>query len=236
MKKLLYSLVFTCLFFLPPVFGEDKPYLAVYCNPGFESEWQYTKPDLLWEAKDWEDFDEFLDTVKRRAGHRRIELDIDSHGDKTGLYLQYIKYNKETSHIEGGSYRATFGYICNLIDTRLDPRKVTVYSEACYAAVAYVETIRSNAAPYQFGGTIQDHPDVPIYPIYGESNIANWGNSIYLGHKYGVTSFFSDIRQYETKILPPMDENDQSQANMSARMIWAVLRSYDEIRDPVPGK
>lgn len=186
--------------------------------------WNKQHPDLIVIAKDWNDLEPFLQVVRKQAGHRRIDLDIEVHGEDSGLYLQYVKDNKRCT------YQATMGYLCNEIDRILPVKKTTVYLEACYSGRAYKNTMRHNGNLWVDGGFAFDdyeYDRAPLYPIYGVgSREPGFGNLVYLQHKYNVYLSYEDLRRYETEPLDPKDAAQWSQEQEVLYRAFELLYYY----------
>lgn len=217
MNKLIISIAL-CLILFTPAWGwkEKKPYLAVYCCPGFEIFWPSIKPDNFCLAFDWSQFDDFLRKTKKEANGRPIEIDIDCHGNETGLVISYddgrtgLPVAKNTS----------MGFIVNHIETILHGEKVTLLIECCYSGRVYKETIRASKS-----GESCNH--VPQFPIYGGSfNHMNLNNFIYIQYKTKCHRYFEDLRKYETKEGDmKMDENENSIDHNRMAALYKILAS-----------
>lgn len=182
-------------------------YLAVFCNPGWEHEWDKYKPDLVFTASDWDDFNTFLRVVRKQAGSHPIVLSVDTHGEDSGFYLQYQDPNKPNidSHTDLITHQASMGYIVNEVNRYLNPRKVTMITEACYSGRALHNTLRGYPRSYHDDGDDLENTLYSLtFPIYGVgASTVNFGNTVFLQYYYNFrTPFFQDIRQYERGELP----------------------------------
>jgi len=217
--KLFLSLLLSVLLFLPAWgFREQKPYLAVFCNPGYEIFWPSLNVDCLYLAMDWEHFDDFLRKVKKEAGGRPIELDIECHGDKA-LLLQYP--DARTGEMVTKS--TTMGYVINHIERYLGRERVTLIMECCYAGSVYKTTIRQNKE-----GENCNH--IPQFPVYGNSfNHMNLNNLVYIQYKTRCHRYFEDLRAFELKAGPKdMDRNENSEDHKRMATLYRILASlYD---------
>lgn len=212
--------VVLCLMFIFPAWGfkEEKPYLAVYCNPGFEIFWPTINPDLLVVAFDWDHFDDFLRTIKKQARGRKIEIDIECHGDDQ-LMLQYPDARAGLMV----TAPTTMGYIVNHIERILGKEKVTLILECCYAGKVYKNSIRNNKE-----GENCNH--VPQFPIYGGSfNHMSLNNLIYLQYVTKCHRYFEDVRTYETKEGPKnIDRDEKSADHVRMSQLYKILAGlYD---------
>ena len=200
-----------------------KPFLAVFCNPGFQSEWDKYNPDYLFVARDWNDFEPFVQEVKRQAGSRDIELDVDVHGEDYGLYLEYRALHQGS--FQRVSYRSTVGYMVKSIDRYLSGNHPVVYLEACYSGRAYKNTIRRNPVFKGDGDISDNYRTIPRFPIYGVgSRTINYGNFIYLQKYYNTRVFFEDLRKYERMPLDTKETDMRSAINQVLRMSWVTLK------------
>lgn len=219
----LFISVFLCLLFtIVPVNSveNDIEYLAVFCNPGFNSEWVKYKPDLFFQASKWEDFENFLLIVKKRAGNRPVVIDIDSHGNDSGLWLEY-------KDIYGVPFSdgASVGYIAKKIqDSKIKQKRLKVLLEACFAGRAYKFTIRNNK---NLSADYCNFEKIPKYPIYGIGDShPNFGNLIYLQYRYNFQTYFVDLRSYEyTNLKDKVDEKSSKEDNI-IRLFWTFLFTY----------
>lgn len=236
MKKLLVGLLALCLLLGRGVGADnEKSYLAVFCNPDFEKEWSFIHPDYLCTAFNWAQLDDFLQSTKRNAHGRPIEIDFDCHGAPGGLYLKYpSQYHGD--HYE--THLASMGYICNHIDKYFNSKKITVIIEACYSGRVYQETIRNNAGVTDVPDSlteittercIEDHLGIPQYPIYGVGlNIPGIDNFVYLEYITKIRPYFMDLREIETMKdqIQPATEELQEAAVMDERLFEKFIAQY----------
>ena len=200
---------------------QERPYLAVWCTPRFEAAWPSFKPDYLYVAHDWNKFDEFLQDVRRKAGNREIDLDIEAHG----LYYLSLDYpDWATSKMV--SKKATMGYVLNHIEKQLKGKKFNLFIEACYGGHVYKRTIRGNT-PAE-GVLVEDHPKVPNYPIWGGTfNHMNIANMVYIQRKTQVLYATNDLRRWETEEGEKLDFDEGPDSWIVAlEGIWEFLCAY----------
>jgi hypothetical protein len=194
---------------VPSSAGEVKHYLAVYTMPGQTLMWEKVHPDLLVESSSYADLPVFLEVVRQQAGNRPIDLDLDMHGNDFGVALYADNNTPETC--------ASVGYLCNQIDSHLDPNNVTVFLESCYSGRALHNTLDGNSR--LAGKYYQDHPLMPVYPIYGVgARTVSCGNMIYLQYRAEVSVFYEDIRHWKNDDLPQEEDPDKS-----ATTPWMII-------------
>lgn len=201
--------------------GAERPFLAVWCTPGFEAAWPSYSPDYLYVAHEWEKFDDFLKDVRRKAGNRPIDLDIEAHG------LQYLSLDYlDWATGKMVSKQATMGYVLNHIEKHLKGKKFTLYIESCYGGNVYKGTIRNNVKVP--GVMVEDHPKVPTYPVWGGTfEHINVANMVYIQQKTQVRYATNDLRRWETEEGPPLDFSD-GPGSWIAQLeeIWSFLCQY----------
>lgn len=221
MKKFL-SMLFILLFIACTPAGLadcEQPYFAVYMNQGFNLEWDKYHPDLVFVAPNWEQFDLFLEIVKKKAGKRKILLDIDTHGDDGGFFIQF--FDRYGQFYSSG---ASMGYIVNHVEKYLDEKKVTLIMEGCFSGRAYKNTIRDN---FGVDPLRENHKGITVMPIYGIGSVHyNVGNFIYLEYKYNIRPFFEDLRHYELDELEVKDLSTNSPEMLLIRELWGILFLY----------
>jgi hypothetical protein len=189
----LLLLLFLNLLLPPATAKEPKHFVAVYSMPHTAKLWsKFDKEiDLFFVSENFADFPVFLEIVRQKAGKRHIDLDLDMHGNDSGLAM----FDGET-HPNTPNSIASVGYICNKIDERLDPKRVTLLLESCYSGRALAYTLNKNS-PWD-GKFFEDHPARPKYPIYGiGAKSVSIGNLIYLQYRSGKQFVIEDIRRYE---------------------------------------
>ncbi len=200
MKKIFCALLIFlfCQFPAQADSQQIDPFLAVYCNPGFEKCWANEDPDYIQTAGNWNDFKLFITQVKRLSGKRPVIIDIDCHGSDDG-YLAIVQEVNRGSEDLPVVYLATEGYVLNQIDRLGKNKVVCVCQEACFAGVVYKRSIRNTPEVHIAGSIWENHEGVPTYPVYGVDNVSNWNNSVYVQYMYGDRVDFHDLRTYETE-------------------------------------
>lgn len=177
---------------------EDERFIAVYMNPGFyEQYWDHERLSYYETGKTWGSFDGFCRRAAHLAKGRPVVLDLDVHGNDGGLFLDYSEVVKGKQVFR--TYRASFGFIVNCIERNFAPGQVTLMTEACYSGRAYYYTMRNNPLDMTLGCRIENHKDVPKFPIIGVGSItSNYGNLIFLEFIDPLHKLRSeDLRQYE---------------------------------------
>lgn len=226
MLKYLTSLLLVCCLVLGTTAGSlhyssvKKPYLAVFCNPGFEELWPGFNPDYLHVAFSWKEFDPFLKRVAREAKGRPIEIDIQTHGnikklhgnDMLNLSYDDIKNARTVSDLQ------TMGFIINHIESTLPRKDVTLILEICFSGNVYKNTIRGNLQ-----GENCNH--VPDFPVYGGTyNHMNLNNLAYIQYKTHVHRYLEDLRQYEVKNGPAdVDADEESPDHKRMVSLYRIL-------------
>lgn len=222
MRVLLFLFIFISSYFYCGVDASktEKPFLAVFSNPGTWCYWEKYHPNLYFTAKDFDDLPIFLDRVKNqiKPGQELI-LDIDCHGSEDGLlYIHYEAFNNEYL------YSCTVGALLNKIkEAKLKPSKM--YLEACYSQIC-METSLSVPVSFSYSGNIYEPYKYKTinYPVYGVGTCPNISNLIYLQDKYGVKPYFTDLRLV---VGQPRDTPDNSKGTIdSLKMIWTLLFTY----------
>lgn len=218
-KKFLSFLAVLLLFIGYPCAADTKPYIAVFCNPGFEWEWKKEKIDLLFTAESWDEFDTFLKAVKRFAGNRPIILDLDCHGYDF-LALNYLKKHQEILE------EASEGFLVNHIEKYLDTSNLIVFEEACYSGVVYKNSIRNNdqlikdVEPQK----TENCEHIPKFPIIGIGAASpNRGNLVYLQWKTHQFVFWQDLRIYEIQEVGPKDTSANSYKTLFICILYNLL-------------
>lgn len=215
-------ITFICLMLVVlrcPAFGEERPYLAVLQNVCGEGPWKKFRPDLYKEARNWEDFERFLEEVSLKAGNREIILDLDIHGNDEG----WIVIRKEKFSTKSDVSFASTGYVFNRIDEVLGRRVKLVLLESCYSRVAIERTFRTpkffentREAPYK--GT------KPEYPIYGIGRTIGIDNLVFLQYRTNLRVSFEDLRNsIDKKPEPPIHNKSREDF---LRAVCAILESY----------
>jgi len=201
------------------------PYVAVFLNPGFEQEWNGVKPDLLFTAYEWGSFDQFLHIIKQQAGKRPIQIDIDCHGGRNGVYLQYRSKTNE-GNMEFASDQATMGYIVNHIADVFKKQKPILCLEICRSGSAYKNTIRDNdLSTFDAKADVENCLTVPEFPIYAIGGDGpNIGNQVYLRFLHNMP--LTDLRIYETAPCPEVTKAEYAQMAGELALVWYVLLSY----------
>ena len=165
---------------------DNTPYIAVYGQKGFEFFWENENVDFTMFSDTWEDLDDFVDKVNKKAKGREVIIAIDCHGTSGG-FLCLAPDFKEPCY-------ASMGYLLNQLDRVKKLRFVTM--EACFAAHA-MATTRVNVDPDRERGSVyENHPAVPTYPIYGVNNVVNWGNAVWAQVYEGEDINIHDLREY----------------------------------------
>jgi hypothetical protein len=239
MKQFLI-LFFLIFVMLPPAavpYEIDRPFIAVYCNSDerFLDEWvDDNRPNLLFKAKDWSDFPEFLTQVKVKAAGRPIILDIDTHGDERGLlWLSYWKVtfiDKDSVKVQQVHYFSNFGYIFNKIDEILPPGELReIDSEACFAGEAF-DAEKTKHDELNFSGNIVENcrkPLPPNYGVYGVTNHYNLANATYLQRqKYREDIAIIDLRDLN---LMEIEKPNKDVLNPKVLTLLAWLISHGEV-------
>lgn len=221
--RLISILMALILFFSPVVWAkEEGPLIAVFVD--YTLQFNYSdnihNEELFWVAKDWSTFDQFLLEARKKAGARKIILDIACHGTPVVFVLAAGNGKK--------SYCATVGGLLNHIDNIVGAQNVEcVCLEACTAGFCYYSTMHPNKMmirPLAKRAILEDRlaPN-PVYPIYGLASCRNIPPNVleqYL-HKQFLT--IEDLRQYEYKCPPNLSEQTEEIAVLLNRMILARL-------------
>lgn len=226
MKYLLSLFLVFLTLFCNPADGakSEKPFIAVFINPGAQLWWDKYKPDLIFTASSWDDFPLFCKMVKQAAkGRQDVYIDIDCHGsDIDGmLYLQYAAFQQLYS------YKASIGYVLNeLAAAKIKPTKMLL--EACYSEIVMESGIRNTDFAQTSlipGDQVEDCKLKEIkYPIYGIGKTVNISNLIYLQDKYNVHASFQDMRPYINKPVAKPDKD--SRIEYKLRALFTFLYTY----------
>lgn len=211
--KQLFIALFLCFMLVAPAGSQqddNKPFLAVFCQPEFAEDWKEEEPDYLMTSRNWGDFKLFISEVKRLSGGRPLRIDIDSHGNICG----HLYFDPEKTTDPGTE--ASMGYILNQVD-RLPPGQVQLVTlEACFAGWVYNQSLHQGYDAEFQGNVLENYkPNVaPAYPVYGVSNISNWNNAVYAQYITNEFVDFQDLRKYEQESPgePILDKNDRVMA------------------------
>lgn len=200
----------------------EKPFLAVFSNPGTWCYWEKYKPNLYYTAKDFSDLAPFLQMVKEKLHPgQELILDIDCHGSEDGmLYIQYDAFQQDYT------YTSTLGGLLNNIqDSGLKPSKL--FLEACYARIVAETSLKPNIRPayYSPGDNLEDYRYSSIdYPIYGIGVCPNISNLQWLSEHYQVMPFTEDLRD---SIGKPIEKGDNSIIlEYQVRQAFSLLYCY----------
>jgi hypothetical protein len=216
-----------CLVFFQASAGiaqEEKPFIAVFCNPdpNFMVPWRWyrDKIDMIYKPQTWDDLHPFLQEVKKRAGSRKIVLDIDVHGSKEG-YL-YLQYDRQTPPLCKEEHKASVGYVLNKIEEALPGRVQEVDLEACFAGIVYKKSIRNNPSlKHSEGDVVADHYSYPPFPVYGVRNFPNYMNSVFIQRWIIKTDIvLNDLRKYEFD-----NPGKPKMTNLQSVTLYRYLRS-----------
>lgn len=193
-KVLLTLLAALFLSVLPANTEDDKPFLAIYANPGFYKTWIKYNPDLYYESSNFEEFHDFVQMVRTVSQGRPVIVDLDCHGNPDLGLLVLLEKNH--------SSRASFGYIVNELKA-LNAKKLTVLTEACYGGYVYQKSLKYSKHSYRKTDLILENGKTPAYPVYGINKYLNWGNFIYAQYHYKI-----DIEKFDLRKLKPINYDD----------------------------
>ena len=205
-------------------FSSKDTCLAVWCNPEVERFWPSMHPDVLRVPQSWDEFDDFLKEVKKKAHGRHIILDLDVHGSGKYLALQVEDARTDKTYI----HPAGFGYAVNRITKILGTKNIEVVCESCFAGETYRNSIRGNKVG-------QNHPGIPKFPIYGASyNMYNINNLVYLQYATGCHVWFEDLRKYEKGAGQARIEDEKNPEYDKMIIIYRILGSMYDPDMPQP--
>lgn len=206
----------------------EKPFLAVFGNPGTHVVWGKYEPNLFWTACDFEsDLPKFLAEVKKKLHPgQELILDIDCHGsDEDGLlYIQYEAFDYDFS------YSCTVGELLNEIkDSGLNPNKM--YLEACYSEICMESTLKREELGFNKvcpkGSLRGSYKYKSIdYPIYGVGTSPNISNLQYLQDRYHLQPYSHDLRN---DIGKPVAAADHSSITLNGLIgLFDLLYTYGQ--------
>jgi hypothetical protein len=224
MKFLLSFLACFLLLVTPMGAAEgEKPYLAVFCNPGMSHEWFKFHPDNLVVAFNWDGFDCFLKRTKEEAGERPIEIDIDCHGSDRAV----IQYKTVQGLV---TYEASMGFICNHIENIVGPNCI-VLCEFCYPGYVY-KSLRGMLSFSPGAKTEAYHGLVPPFPILiNTPNRNSFINSVFLQYRTHTNIGIRDARRL-TYLDPPVVHKNPRKLDDYDLSVWRVTCILYKIYNP----
>lgn len=222
MKYLLSAfLIISFLFYNPCLAADKKPFLAVFTNPGGETDFVNQPVDLMITGGSWADYDTFIYLVKKLSKGRDVVIDISCHGSKKNgrlwLYYDAFGYNF--------AYSSSVGHVLNKITENI-PRCKKVWLESCYSELCMEQSLMVNAEFSDYGNYEESYAYKTIpYPVYGVGSTPNFNNLVYLEDKYNVKAFFMDLRS-------TINDGETAKANDSCNQIladlWTILYLYGQ--------
>jgi len=219
----LLALLLSLFLLIVPCFSATRPYIAVFASPDFwQEDWKKISPDLYVRTSDWRVLDSFLERAKTESAGREIVIDIQCHGNSSGISLLGLKVGSVNNHEIWDT--ASLGYVVNHIERVFPNQHVVICLEACFAAKVYKDSIRNT--PNLTGNNIESCDHTPIYPIYGMvESFANYNNLTFLQYMHGIRCYMKDLRQYEfVDHIEPANEDSEDQKIIEH--CWLVLQSF----------
>lgn len=209
--KALFILLLCFLLLAPATASEPpSPYIAVYCSEDLKGNWIDFphKVQKFTVAKDWSNFDRFLQQVKRDCKGRPVVLDLCVHGMSSPPFLAVG--NEKFSHC------ASEGGVFNHIDKYFGAGSIIVVQESCYGGWCFKYGLLS---PFE-----DDVPccmlekrekGAPAYPVYGFAgfyrNVPPCALEQYLHKKHTSLEDLRHLEKDPVERLSPL--NDQLMTN-----------------------
>lgn len=172
-----------------------KPYVAIICSEDLRSNWfsvGHFKCDYISTLYEWDNLDDQLRIIEKKAGTRPIYLDMFVHGYDALAVRSYVKKTRDI---------ASMGYAVNHIARVFNGHPFVLTFESCYAGKTYHDSIRG-ARITDFGANVEDCELMPTFPIYGAGpNFSTIGPIMYLQYTRGFRRWWQDLRMYDPQGL-----------------------------------
>lgn len=219
MKGLIISLALIATF-LSPVWAlaPNQPFIAVFVDKSLANNYSDNVHEfgVFWVAKDFSSFDKFLLETKKKAGARKIILDLSFHG----LPMVFICGTDKGL--------ATTGGLINHIEAIIPSEQIEcVCFEPCYAGQVYNRSFHAGADlvnPLAKRCLLEARlaPN-PKFPVWGLPNSRNVPPNVLeqVIHNQYIT--IEDLRQYENKFPVVLAPDTEQMAVTLQRMILARL-------------